>query len=184
MAPFDVNSFLSRLASNYEIIMHSTDCILCGVPGLSDMSQHVREPDHLERQRQVNEALNEQRSFAFRTSQVESLKPRIARLGSSNWQHELDSLLLTYLLDKKLAFHVACKPIIEKLEKYEHMERICLLEQAVWRTVCQINPEKPPNNALFWEHWLKEGWKEKKKEMYHSKESGIIISSVLLFVGN
>jgi hypothetical protein len=69
---------------------------------------------------------------------------------------------------------------LQKLKRYEHLERISLVEQAVWRAVCQMTPKSPKNDTLFWRRWLVEGWKERKEELRNCNAIPIILP----FVGN
>ena len=75
---------------------------------------------------------------------MKRLQPRIDSLGLARWRREVDSHLLEYVksdhdsddYEAYRAFAVASK----LLSKYEQLERISLLELAVWKASLQSDP--------------------------------------------
>jgi len=65
------------------------------------------------------------------------------------------------------------------LEKYEHLERISLLQQAVWKASCEMSPDKPVNDAIYWKNWLNKDWKQKKTDTRNSFAISVIIPLVI-----
>ena len=115
---------------------------------------------------------------------------RIVQLGLLAWQHHVKSDLFWLFLYGGIGdvqFNAKTTAAVETLlRKYEQMERISLLEQAIWKAVCCI---AIPDNAVAkndyhsWQEWARNGWKSGKSTKYKANETGIIITSVMPFLG-
>jgi len=141
-------------------------CRLCNVHNLKpeQWQQHVLDFGHRERSSQVAERFQLQGKLSKRQRAVQSFQPRIAALGHSAWRNELQAEFMSYLDNSETHFRVPGQEILKKVERYERLERISLLEQAAWRMVCKGFPKNPRNDHLFWAEWIDKGWKGHKTE--------------------
>jgi hypothetical protein len=67
------------------------------------------------------------------------------------------------------------------LTKYHRMERISLVELAVWKAVC-IGTCGTNQGHLEWAQWTRHGWKRAKNETRQSNEIAVVIAALLPFV--
>ena len=121
--------------------------------------------------------------------QCATFKVRIDKLGLRSWRRHVKSKLFWLLLHCGVEDLVYNAKLIAEAEsllsKYEHMERISLLELAIWKAVCIAIPVNvvAKNDYHSWQDWARNGWKGGKSAMYKANEIGIIISSVIPFLG-
>ena len=126
--------------------------------------------------------MEEQAETSARLLLVRDLRPRVDQLSLS-LKSAMESLMLRYVTNQDMALKK--DDINTSMQRYEHLERISLLQQAVWKSVCLLmTPDEPTTDYLFWARWSKEGWKKRKLETRHSGEAQIIITAVLPFIGN
>jgi hypothetical protein len=70
----------------------------------------------------------------LRAENVKGLQSRVSSLGLPRWRWEIESLLLMYVQDEEDASSsVLLNKAKKVLTKYELMERLSLLELAVWK---------------------------------------------------
>lgn len=136
---FDPHRWLDSLPTFYSTGAQSGKvrayCRLCNTSCKDPQHCHDKEHTHVERSRQIQEIHQAERDFAKRRRRVSGLQLRISKLGCRAWRDGVEIPLFQYLMkvDKKSSFHVASR----RLKKYEYMERVSLLELAVWKHVCQ-----------------------------------------------
>ena len=73
---------------------------------------------------------------------------------------------------------------------YKRLERISLLELAVWKFTCLVagNPSNDndtkgvPRTYLEWKHWHDHGWKALKKQQYRCNQVVIVMTAILPFL--
>lgn len=69
--------------------------------------------------------------------------------------------------------------VYDKLQKFESLGRICLLEMVAWKHVCLVRGDNYCTDFLDWHRWWKEGWKTIKSEMRCSSELNVILERVV-----
>jgi len=132
--------------------------------------------------RSTSTAMNRALSKASSSSPSSSLlQTRIDQLGLSAWRDAVQACLFRYLTgteDTELCLSDA----ITALRKYEHLERISLLELAVWKATCIVEmPSCTDYYAVT--QWFKSGWKIQKEAQRKSGASiSIIMSMVVPFL--
>jgi hypothetical protein len=117
-----------------------------------------------------------------RERQVDELVGRVESLGLDLWKDKVYAYLFREIFkqDRDTTNYMSSAKVL--LEKYERLETISLLELAVWKDICIMNPGKPSNNSFFWFSWATEGWKTIKGELYDSRDIAIIMSSIVPFL--
>ena len=113
------------------------------------------------------------------------VEPRIQRLGLPKWQwhvrselHQTSTLLHgTYLNETK---------VYKLLAKYECMERLSLLEMAVWKTVCILGKEAEDDESDQGETTTQQpmrGWQVyKTPTTRHNSAIHVIVGGVMPFL--
>jgi hypothetical protein len=112
-----------------------------------------------------------------------SLQKRINQLGSKVWQREVQSDLYWVFMDPDNALSKA-RAAEEALCKYENLERSALLALAVWKAVCISRQSGVAKDFYSWQEWIRQGWKEGKREMFQTGDVGIIVTLVFPFIGD
>ena len=79
--------------------------------------------------------------------------------------------------------------LIEKakdlLERYKDLERISLLELAVWKFACLTADPKNHGeikSIVDWSRWYTNGWKEHKKRLYRCNQIVILMKAIVPFL--
>jgi hypothetical protein len=98
-----------------------------------------------------------------------------------SWQMHVKSLLLDALLDKD-GSKSAMGPVEKTLRRYELRERLALLELAVWKAGCKMNPPDAVKDALAHRYWWTEGWKASKQSMRSCPAIHVVVTNVLPFL--
>jgi hypothetical protein len=140
---------------------------------------HEREPVHQERVELIEAAQSCAWDTYDNVNHALALELRVDKLGLQKWKDGM-KLILFDIVAGRDQLSVA----EELLEKYEDMERISSLELAIWKHACiQIPTKTVSNNALDWQGWFQQGWKENKDSTRHSPAISGIIPHVLPFLG-
>jgi hypothetical protein len=71
---------------------------------------------------------------------------------------------------------------VNNLLKYEHIERILLLELVSWKAAC-IRDMDENKTILDVLEWMNDGWKENKTRLRYSTATTVIVENVLGFLG-
>ena len=68
--------------------------------------------------------------------------------------------------------------------EYEGLERISLLELAVWKFACLTKDQNDGDRKSFveWTRWYENGWKEHKKSHYRCNRVVILMKAIVPFV--
>jgi len=185
------NYTANLLYGNAQTSILSYDCFLCNKCGISpsEWNQHQNDQSHKERYTKATQALKEHKDVMQRRSTVKSFEARISRLSYSVWRNELQAMQLSFLMKelsflmKELNIASSSQLFLKKLQHFEHLERVSLLEQAVWRSVCQMAPNGSSKDPLYYMNWFTEGWKEQKEKMRGLNAISVIITAVLPFLG-
>ena len=124
------------------------------------------------------------------------LDTRAKALGCSKWTKAIQRSLFCSLAEmRRLSNHchedeqhsptcteIAVAPVRKLLSQMEDMERVSLLEQSVWKTLCVTHFPRPLTNLLEVQEWQKQGWKTAKEDFRHDSGIHIIVSNVLPFL--
>jgi hypothetical protein len=138
-----------------------------------------------------------------RHANSERLSCRIEQLGLAAWQHTVRSLLYEYV---HAAGAVApglsrgtYSLAVSSLVKYEHMERVSLIEMAAWKHSCimalddddsntgneqqqQQSPRETMSSFLDVKAWERHGWKAIKMTMRRFEATNVIVQCVLPYL--
>ena len=71
------------------------------------------------------------------------------------------------------------------LRQYKHLERISLLELAVWKFACLSMDQKQDRTKqsfLEWSRWYTSGWKQHKKSHYRCNQVVILMKAIVPFL--
>jgi hypothetical protein len=185
MPPANSYRHESFIIPNYSIIGMSYKCELCceeGVMPEYELNNHCVRNPHVSRVNQIRQ-MQQNQSVA----QCAALQPRIEKLGLRAWQYEAESKLYWTLLNNNADGARAAQWMAEAIaviQKYEEMERISLLELAIWNAVCIGNPDNTmaKDDYHSWQDWFREGWKCNKSAMRKANAIAVIISAVLPFL--
>jgi hypothetical protein len=118
------------------------------------------------------------------TAKSGDLQLRVEQLGLKAWRSEVIAQLywcLLYQFSSDNTANESMKAAQTLLVQLEHLERVSLLELAVWKAVCIATKDNGCHHS--WQEWLGEGWKAAKPETRSAREIGIVIESVLPFLG-
>jgi hypothetical protein len=183
---FDVPEFVyrSQLEQTQRSINGETiyTCRLCDVGDIAEghWRSHVATPNHKRKMELLCKSLELEYTFSTRRRRAIPIKQRIAKLGLQRWRDDVNSKLLDYLLDSRISSNFEVRLA---LEKYEIMEKISLLELAVWKTACQMSiPPVALRDSLDWHLWLTSGWESKKNKMRQTNAISIIVAHVCTFL--
>jgi hypothetical protein len=106
---------------------------------------------------------------------------QLPRLYLPSWQMHVKSLLLDALLDKDGSESTMGRAETA-LRRYELRERLALLELAVWKAGCKVNPPDAVKDALSHRYWWTEGWKASKQSMRSCPAIHVVVTNVLPFL--
>ena len=159
-------------------------CSLCEYENFpkAKLDEHLKQETHWERVKAVREFQREETNrISRRNEALRMAKHRLDMLTLDRWKNEIKGMIFQY---QEHGDQQEKKALLDLLTKYEHLERISLLEQSVWKHVCRTNP---PNDivadVVLSDIWFSKGWKEVKADMRSSNEIAIIMTQVLPFLG-
>lgn len=170
---------------NQSVVVYGRHCLVCkeDFEKPDDYYCHTRTLEHQQRVRQLRTEQQLIRSVLNKQQRVQSFfEPRISILSCPDWKKTLRADLYMFLNEEGPA-STRETAAVQTLEHFEHLERVALLEQAVWRSVCQLNPAYTTSDPMYNFQWFQQGWKDRKEEMRHSSSIGIVVKSVLPFLG-
>ena len=109
---------------------------------------------------------------------------RIDCLGLPAWRDAVQASLFRYLsLQDEGNDDNSLQPAYRILNKYEHWERIALLELAVWKAICLVKmPAEACTDYYAAKKWLDSGWKTLKSAQRQSNAVDIVLSRVVPFL--
>jgi hypothetical protein len=170
----------------------------CHINSQSTFSAHVKKGRHLSNLTgfKANEEikLNAGRTFLARFDSVSRIKRRASKLFET-WENRVLTQLLHYMagdIDGSNAIQQHLLEAERLLEKYERLERLALLELAIWKATCtrhagevKVDPKhvKTVEDTIRFAKRQRSAWKEYKTEMCHSNAIEIIMKQVIPFVG-
>jgi hypothetical protein len=157
-----------------------------------DLTEHVHRQDH----RSLVWGLAKEDTsgalvYIFNTrTTIGALEIRLTKLFSIKWQRNVKGLLFDYLQTRDAS-------ILEKAEislnNYEYMERLSLLELAVWKAACishagQVEVDSKTSVKTFYDAILcaakhQHTWKKYRTDTRKSNAIEIIIKHVIPFLG-
>jgi hypothetical protein len=117
----------------------------------------------------------------FDDSHQQGVLDRMEKLGLPAWKDALRADLFCYLTsDHQTDLLVKAE---RTLMKYEQLERLVLLQLAIWKAECLM---QMPDTEIGYSKavdWMKSGWKALKVEMRGSNAIGTVLSLVHPFMG-
>jgi hypothetical protein len=181
-------------------------CILCGlvIESEQDRKEHAQNVRHQTKVLDKCEGLgrkyttcdigNSGKAILFRNTSALDLDSRADRLPSLNWKLEIQGVLYRYVkLDTTCMANEGMSLLIQAetlLQKYEQMERLSLLELAVWKAACTSCVEfdsktnmKTLHDAILFVANNRHTWKKYRTEMRKSNAIEIVIQHVIPFLG-
>jgi hypothetical protein len=175
-------------------------CSLCGcyINSQNNFIAHIKKSRHLSnlpafKVREETE-LNAGRVFLSRFNSVSRIKRRASELFET-WENHVLAQLLHYMagaIDGSTDTYQHLGEAGRLLEKYERMERLSLLELAVWKATCRrhagevkVDPSnlKTVEDTIRFAEKQRTVWKDYKTELRHSNAIEIVMSQVIPFVG-
>jgi hypothetical protein len=177
-------------------------CSVCGT-SLSEagLTKHARDTKHRDAVVKISAGATTYELLDKRT-EIYKFERRLDRLGCTKWQLHVQGLLFRFLVTPRpsrarVTFTRTrkldpCLPIEELLSKYEQMERLSLLELAVWKASCTIRAGevevdlsgvKTVEDVRSFSEKQRNSWKDYRAEMRHSYLIDIVITGVVPFVG-
>jgi hypothetical protein len=117
-----------------------------------DWSSHWSEEPHASRSAALEKVKASERILHRRRKEAVAWKAHVSSLNRAHWRSELYRKMVEYVTDCT----VESTEVTIPLEKYELIERVDLLDLAVWKATCVLSP---PQNATFAMLWsAKPGW--------------------------
>jgi hypothetical protein len=165
----------------------SYQCLLCGHRAGSDydsLEQHKAQPYHRQQVEQFKSTLCGAVSILrnFDQSQGQGALDRMEKLGLSAWRNSVGAAFLSHMtsnLDSTNRQQPLFTRAMQTLVKYERLERLALLELAIWKAECLNRMPDIKDDYSKAVSWMKSGWKTLKEELRGSSAIAIIISLVL-----
>ena len=183
----------------YDALSDTYACTLCGTGNISPTSiaSHFAGATHRHKMSQEVHKLRILDSAEWADAAMR-LDARAQALGCSKWTKAAHSAIFCSLAKMQRESHqrrpgvkVAVSPTAsalkdswQLLDHFEEMERLSLLELAVWKALCSNNFPSPMRNLLEVWDWQKTGWKSVKSKFRQDRGINIILSGVVPFLGN
>jgi hypothetical protein len=152
-------------------------CLLCDVTREEPVfTAHCQDREHIRR------ALDIRRIQENKVAvQCAELLLRVDQLGLQAWRTEMFARMYQASSDSSVK-RKRIKAAKALLCKFERIERISLLELAVWKAVCLAIKYDGCYMYHSWQEWIREEWKSSKHKVRNANEITIIIMSVLPFL--
>jgi hypothetical protein len=182
----------------------STSCLLCDKVNLDMHTKHFGSACHQEKVKELERHLRRTLHLLARVSHVDSgpsqdLRERVKLLGLGEWREDVMSSedVFQYVTGCTLFLDLLASPLLHlsqvmvasgpfrpnavlKLERYEDLERLALLQLAVWKSECL--KQMPVGDYFVVNKWLMSGWKACKAKHRESNAMTIVIASVRPFL--
>jgi hypothetical protein len=185
---FDITSPVFR-----SIGGQSFNCALCNQPAYKNYSR-LQMVNHCQHDSCHTAAMND---LLYRQGKIKAdflswrlkfslLEPRIEQLGARDWRvHDREDLFSRLISLTAEGNSQAMKSHMSDSEKlllkYEHKERVSLLEMAVWKASCVMDKSEELTYYAMLD-WKSRGWKESKDKMRSCNAIEVIVRSVLPFL--
>jgi hypothetical protein len=163
-----------------EKSMRGGECLICpSCPYMRfsiERTAHAQGDEHLDRVRYM---IN-QRKLGF--SNFVKAQRLFSQHGHRSYifTSKVQKLVFQYIFeDPSFSSTLDCAKRI--CIRYEREEPIAMLEMALWRTACILNPTKEDSQDMV-HYCLCSGWKKNKNTHRHHSMIGIILKAVLPFV--
>jgi hypothetical protein len=182
---FDLARIIAAHSNHAHIALEGTNergmvhfqCLLCKTSMMNDgeVHAHCRQADHIASVEALRKL--QQSPFNFVCA---ALRPRIQALGLLTWQTEIEAAMYRMSLQQFMTHGVKEKidDINALVTKYERMERVSLLELAVWKAMSMSTFQRKQAN-----HGYQEWWESAKSETRSSNEITVVIVAVVPFLG-
>mmetsp|Transcript_33675 Transcript_33675/g.34165 ORF Transcript_33675/g.34165 Transcript_33675/m.34165 type:complete len:230 (-) Transcript_33675:76-765(-) len=151
-------------------------CCLCKHMKGKEMSPIEREEhknDH-HHKKLLSKVEAEQRKGIGQLMEMENVKYNLNRLGISPPEPIKTLILKSFFEEDPTYMHEAQKLVLD----YERLEPLVILELALWKASCLINPPKYVDPINY---FARSGWKKTKKTFRHDPLIGIVIPNVISF---
>jgi hypothetical protein len=164
-------------------------CTLCNRSLVSerDRTLHVNAEFHKGHVLDFARTMNYASSALARRTKTEALECRLTELKHTKWQFHVKALLFDYL--SSTGDYNILQKVETSLSMYEHMERLSLLELAVWKAAClsQVEIDSKTSMKTFHDAILcvakhQHNWKKYRTETRKSNAIEIIVKHVLPFL--
>lgn len=180
------NTFFFRLEVNPRTRTQELTytCDLCSMSNIQDSRQHYRRSDHQARVQQLRDFGHWHFSeLPKRHERVVALHGRTSRLVGKGASLDIECVE-AMSSDRGCLFDERLVKIERKLDAFEFLDRITLLELAVWKFTCldSFPTDGPAINMVQIIEWCKEGWKEHKAEQRRASAIGVVVRGVLPFL--
>jgi hypothetical protein len=151
---------------------------------------HVHKNHHMGLVQQLAKRVGCVSNVLLKRTNIVALERRLTKLENTKWQLNVKGMLFDYL-------STGDSSIMQKAEisvnMYEHMERLSLLELAVWKAACishagevkldSKTSMKTLHDAILFTEKHQHTWKEYRTETRKSNAIEIVIKQVLPFLG-
>jgi hypothetical protein len=108
-----------------------------------------------------------------------SFEKRVLGLGSPFWKAHMHMMAYQFMTERE---SLVTLPVLEKqLSKFENVERMTLLNLAIWKSECIM--EGTFNNFrdyLGFLEWTSSGWKTLKTDVYNRSSTRSVIGALVL----
>ena len=176
-------------------------CCLCGTGLMTEAAQkyHISGRYHRNKINESHVARQRFLDLACWNDETMTLNSRAKALGLQKWTTEAQSAILCSLerMHKVSAKEAkqcgrlrvipsptdqALKEARNIIDHFEQMERLSLLELAVWKALCTLEHPFPMMNLKEIRAWETEGWKAAKSRFRRHRGINIILSQVVPFL--
>lgn len=159
----------------------SVSCLCCNETiQYKDWGEHAGTSRHRLMTEQHTTLIATEKKLWQNRRDAKRLADRVALLLAQTQQDDMKSKLLHFVFNPD-------EPLVtmeRTLERYEYMDRLVLLELAVWKAACLLRrPKGPINDCIDMMEWMATGWMELKEEARASTMFTIIVPHVIRFLG-
>lgn len=158
---------------------------MCNTGGMTQTqwAAHCNSEQHRQKVAQIRcrrDGLLRNEHVGRRIDDVQQLEKRAKRLRySPPWRDDIDRALYEALM--KSSDPSILQRAGATVRRYEHMERVSLLEVAIRKYACLDDTVKPIRDIVAISQWLKDGWKVNKSKTRGCRAISIIVTHVVPF---
>ena len=174
---FRLNSGIQATANTINQVTYH--CQFCDatwtVPSSSGTVEHERDPSHRERVSEANYAGTE---FLRRAALASTL-------ATDMRDHEIETTGLNYEVLRYLfstAERCSSADLQAKVKQIKWGKTLALLELALWKAACILNPPEPLPHMTSVMFWISGGWKAQKVAMRHNEIITVVMENVIPFL--